>query len=312
MTKKYSVSFVIPVYKSENTINNVVDDISKLQSIDWEIILINDNSPDDVDSVIKKIILKYPNRITYLRFRKNYGQHSAILEGFKYVNKELVVTIDDDGQNPPEEILKMIQFMDSKNCDYDVVYGVLKDKKHSLFRNILSRINRFFSIMTINNKDEIPITNVRLMKKELVSYIANASSSFNFIDGLIFSLTDHIGYISINHKKRECGKSSYSYIKLLKLWLNHIIGYSNIFIKSISFMSFFISLIAFVMGLIYLFSTINNLGRPSGWLSTYLTMTFLFSVMFLILGIMSEYVGRIYVKTNHNNKIIVENVHTHD
>jgi len=309
MNNIYPISFVIPVYKSEKTIEKVVNSINDIKNIDWEVVLVNDNSPDGVDKIIKKLIKKYPKKITYLKFRKNNGQHLAIIEGLKYTTKKYIATIDDDGQNPPVEILKMMKNMIEN--DYDVVYGVLKEKKHSFFRNIVSSINRFISVITINNKSKIPISNVRLIKSVIAKSMANTCSNY-YIEGLIFSLTDHIGYVYVDHKERTFGKSSYNFVKLFKLWSNHIIGYSNIFIKIISLLSFFVAIFAFIIGLIYLLFTVNNLGRPSGWLSTYLTMTFLFSIMFLVLSMLTEYIGRIYIKINQNSKRIVNKIYIHD
>ena len=303
MNKKISISFVIPVYKSEKSISLVISEINKVREFNWEAILVNDNSPDKVANEIKKLIKRFPNRITYLEFRKNLGQHAAIFEGFKMADKELVATIDDDGQNPPVEILKMIKLMGEN--DFDVVYGAFKEKKHSCLRNIISKLNQSLSIITIGNKKLISISNVRLMKKEIVKSISNSFNYFNYIDGAIFSLTDHIGSVNVEHKNRYCDKSSYSLKKLFKLWLNHVIGYSNILIKVISLLSFLFSFLAFIVGLIYLFLTINNAERPSGWLSIYLTITLMFSVLFLIMGILAEYIGRIYIRLNQNNKIIV-------
>lgn len=303
MSKKHSASFVIPVYKSEKSLSSVVDEIRKIKDLDWEIVLVNDNSPDNVRDVILKLIKKYPKRIISLEFRKNYGQHTATIEGFKHVTKKYVATIDDDGQNPPREILKMMKVM-VKN-DYDVVYGALLDSRHSFFRKFISKINRFISKTTINNKNNIPITNVRLIKKELAGAISSGFSDYSYIDGAIFSLTSHIGAVEIEHRKRTDGKSSYSLIKLIRLWFNHLIGYSNVFIKGISIASFLISVMTFTVGVAYLLITVNKTGRPSGWLSTYLTMTLLFSATFLILGILTEYIGRIYIKINQSNKKII-------
>lgn len=304
MTKKHSISFVIPVYKSEKSLASVVDEISKIKYLDWEAVLVNDNSPDNVREVILKLIKKYPKRITYLEFRKNYGQHAAIIEGFKHVTKEHVATIDDDGQNPPKEILKMMEVM-LKN-DYDVVYGALKERKHSLIRKIVSKINQLISVVTIDNKNKIPISNVKLMKRDFAKSISLSFNNSNYIEGSIFSLTSHIGFIYINHTDRLNGKSTYSFSNLIKLWLNHIIGYSNIFIKSIVVLSFFISVLSFIIGLTYLFATINEPNRPLGWLSVYLTVTFLFSINFFILGILIEYIGRIYARINQSSEKIIK------
>lgn len=306
---KFPLSFVIPVYRSENTIEKVIDDINDLKNIDWEVILVNDNSPDNVDKKVRELIKKYPKQITYLQLRKNCGQQAAIICGFGFVTKKYVATIDDDGQNPPKEILKMIKSMIDN--DYDVVYGVFENKKHSLFRNLLSKMNSFISIMTINNKNRISISNVRLLKNNIANYISHTSVRNNYFDGFIFSLTDHIGQVVIEHRERADNKSSYNIWRLLKVWLNHIIGYSNIIIKSVILISFLISIISFTVGLVYLLLTINNQGRPSGWLSTYLTITLLFCMVFVILGIISEYIGRIYTKINDNNIQIINKIHIH-
>jgi len=307
MTKKYSISFVIPVYKSEKSLAPVVNEISKIKDLDWEAVLVNDNSPDNVKEVILELIKKYPYRITYLEFRKNYGQHVAIVEGFKHVTKEYVATIDDDGQNPPKEVLKMMKVM--LENDYDVVYGALKKRKHSFVRKLLSKVNNLISTITIGNKDKIPTSNVRLMKYNFAKSISSSYNRYNYLEGLIFSLTNHIGFIYINHVDRLNGKSTYSFSSLIKLWLNHIIGYSNVFIKSITILSFFISLLSFIIGLTYLLVTINEPNRPLGWLSVYLTVTFQFSINFFILGILIEYIGRIYLRINQNNeKIIIKQI----
>lgn len=305
MNNKYKISFVVPVYKSENTIESVVEEVVKTEGVDSEIILVNDNSPDNVDMVIRKLLVKFPNKIKYYRFRKNQGQHAAVVEGLRHASKDYVLTIDDDGQNPPGDVIKMISCMNEN--DFDVVYGLFKEKKHPFLRRCISKINGFISVITIGNNKKIPITNVRLIKNTIAKTMASMSTNNYYIEGLIFSITDHVGSIGISHRDRIIGKSSYNIKKIIKLWTNHMIGYSNILIKSFSLMSFSISVIAFLVGIVYLILTINNSKRPTGWLSTYLTMTFLFSTLFMILGIIIEYIGRIYVRTNQDcNKIIEE------
>jgi len=304
-----SISFVIPVYRSEHALEGVLAEIAELKNIDWEVILVNDNSPDNVDAVIRKLIKRYPKQITYLQVRKNCGQQAAIINGFRYVTKDYIATIDDDGQNPPKEVLSMMTVM--LDHDYDVVYGVFKIKKHSVFRNLLSTLNRFVSPVTINNKNRIPMSNVRLLKKSIVDSISQTSSSNNYIDGLIFSLTDHVGFTYVEHRTRVTGTSSYNLIKLNTLWINHMIGYSNIFIKLMTALSFAISVVAFLAGVMYFIITINNETRPTGWLSTYLTLTFLFSFTFLLLAIISEYVSRIYTSTNQNKTQLLTTIYQH-
>jgi hypothetical protein len=165
--------------------------------------------------------------------------------------------------------------------------------------------------VTIDNKNKISISNVRLLKNNITSSISHTSVRNNYFDGFIFSLTDHIGQVFVEHKERVTDKSSYNFGKLMKVWMNHIIGHSNIIIKNVIFVSFLISITSFIVGFVYLLLSINNQGRPSGWLSTYLTITLLFCMVFMILGIMSEYIGRIYAKIDEKNIQIIDMIHVH-
>lgn len=306
MDKKYSISFVIPIFKSEKTIESVISDIEKMKMLDWQAVLVNDNTPDNVDLVIKNLIKKYKNKIIYIELVKNGGQQSAIITGLTCATKEFVATIDDDGQNPPSEIIKMLNKMISDKLD--IVYGEMVYKQHSRFRIFISNLNTLLSRYTIGNLKDIPISNVRLMRNYIAKGMSQASSQHNYIEGLAFMLTDRIGSVPINHKARINGKSGYTSLKLLKLWSNHVIGYSNIFLKFISVVSLVISLLAFMIGIIYLSVTYSSLSRPTGWLSTYLTITILFSFMFLIISILAEYIGRIYTKINQSGVKIIRRI----
>lgn len=303
MNEKYSISFVIPVYRSEHTIETVVDSINEIEQFDWEAILINDNSPDKVDLSIKRLTDKYPDKITYIQLHINGGQQAAIINGLSYTTKEFIATIDDDGQNPPSEILKLIDKMQVD--DLDIVYGQVKERMQTPFRKLISYLNIALTKYTIGNNKNIPFSNVRLMRNYIGKGMSQASCQHNYIEGLAFMLTSRIGYVPIEQKGRFVGKSSYNLLTLLKLLMNHVIGYSNIILRLVSLLSLVVSILAFLSGLTYFFLTINNSNRPTGWLSTYLTLTILFSLLFLTLGILIEYIGRIYSKINQtNNKII--------
>lgn len=304
---KYPISFVVPVYKSEKTIDKVINEIDKVKFFDWEAILVNDNSPDNVREIIKRITKKFPRKIVSIELTKNSGQHAAIINGFNFATKKYVATIDDDGQNPPQEILKLMHYL-IKN-DLDIVYGNIKHRKHNIARSLISSINVFISKYTIGNKKRIPISNVRLMRNYLAENISQASSQDNYIEGLVFLLTDRVGCLPIQHQERLAGKSSYNTIKLIKLLSNHLIGNTGIILKVISIFSLITSLVAFLIGATYFFLTINNNNRPSGWLSTYLTIALLFGLLFLILSILTEYINRIYTKLNQTNVKIVKRIY---
>ena len=307
MKQKIGISFVIPVYRSQHTLAKVVSEIAGLPNIDWEIVLVNDDSPDGVADVIKRLLAKYPRRIKALTLRKNSGQHAALLTGFRYVTKSLVATIDDDGQNPPAEILKLLEKMKSDNLD--IVYGQVRELKQSRFRSLLSRANILLSRYTINNTKLIPFSNVRLLRATIAASMAEASAQYNYIEGLAFILTDHIGSVPVLQRARLSGSSSYNFFSLLKLLMNHIIGYSSILLKLLSLFSFVVSFLALVSGLVYFFLTLNSDQRPTGWLSLYFSITMLFSLLFLMIGILTEYISRIYAKIQQPQTRIIEVCH---
>lgn len=288
-----SISFIIPLYKSETTIAAVVEEIVSLKLENAEVVLVNDASPDNVEEVVFALHRKYPQIVKYLRLSKNQGQHTAILTGLKYASKEVAITIDDDGQNSPSDTLKLAEKLIAE--DLDVVYGYFANKSDSLFKKLASRLNREISVYAIGNKNKLPITNVRAISRVTYESMNEYNSSYPYIDGIIFALTNRISGIDIPHHPRTAGASSYTLWKLLRLWTNHLLGYSNILLKLITVVSFLASLISLLAGLAYLFVTIGNTNRPEGWLSTYLTTTLLFSLLFLLIGIISEYIGRMYL-----------------
>ncbi|MBD3280599.1 glycosyltransferase [Candidatus Dojkabacteria bacterium] len=292
MKTNYSVSFVIPLYKSERSIIPLIRAVSECNLQEWQAVLINDSSPDNVEDSVYKLIKEFPNNITYKRLSKNGGQHRAILTGLAYTRHPIIATIDDDGQNAPKDLIPLINKLEKE--DLDLVYGAFRTQQQKTWRKLASKINKKISQFTIGNKNKIPLSNVRMLTSDLGEVLANSSDKYPFIDGLVFKQTDRISYEYINQYKRTEGISSYSLYKLVKLWWDHMIGYSNFILRVLSAISFVISALAFFVGVFYFVHTISDENRPAGWLSTYLTTTLLFSFLFLFLGIIGEYVGRIY------------------
>lgn len=303
MNKIDQLSFIIPLYGSQKTIAKVVESIAKCKIDKWQAILVNDCSPDDVEASVKELIKKYDSKITYLRLSKNGGQHKAILLGMKYVKYKYVAMIDDDGQNDPKDCIAMTQELISK--DLDIVYGAFKSKKHNLVRRLISRINRYVSKIAIGNTKGIPITNVRVITKQLADTLASLNNYFPYIDGMIFSLTNRIGFVYIDHLERIDGTSGYNVRKLFKLWFNHLIGYSSFLLRLLVLAGLLVSVAELALGIAYLIITFNNAGRPSGWLSIYLTMSFSFSLLFLFLAILAEYIGRTYLLNSNKTSTLV-------
>lgn len=218
------VSFVIPCYRSEHTIGKVVDKIQNTirENDECEIVLVNDCSPDDTFGAIRRICEKWDN-VKGISLAKNFGQHAALMAGFRHVTGDVVVCLDDDGQTPPEEVYKLLDAMDEKT---DVVYAEYEQKKHSFFRNIGSRINAKMTEYLIGKPKNLFVSSYFAVRRFIVDEIVKYENPYPYVIGLILRATKNIKNAKVNHHEREEGQSGYSFKKLLRLWLNGFTAFS--------------------------------------------------------------------------------------
>lgn len=216
----------MPIYNSNKTIGQLVDRLFKtLQGItsDFEIIMVDDGSWDDSFKEMEKAY-RLKENIKIIKLDGNYGQQNAIICGLSACSKELVVTIDDDLQYPPEEIEKLIKKLEE---GYDVVYGIPKDKKHSNFRNLGTKMTDLMFRFLYNKPKDIKIGSFRIIKADVVKRIIVSREAFVYISALTFKTTRNIANIPVIHNTRQVGRSNYNVYKLLRLYLNILIYYSE-------------------------------------------------------------------------------------
>lgn len=221
-----SISIVVPVYNGIRTIEQLVDRLIKtLKNLgaDFEIILVDDGSRDNSFNIMEKIYSLKEN-IKIIKLDGNYGQQNALICGLAASKKELVVTIDDDLQYPPEEIEKLIKKLEE---GYEVVYGIPKDKKHSSFRNIGTRATDLLFRVLYSKPQDIKISSFRVIKADVVKRIIVSKESFVYISALTFKITRNIANVSVSHSSREFGRSNYNIYKLLELFFKIVIYYSE-------------------------------------------------------------------------------------
>lgn len=295
---KEKISFVIPCYGSENTIVSVVNDIKKtmkqdLKSFNYEIILVNDSSYDQLGKVIET---QLKNDVLYIELAKNFGQHSAIMAGLNHTTGDIIVCLDDDGQTPPKETKKLITALDE---DTDVVYAKYAVKKHSKFRNFGSIINDKMLEYLLGKPKDLYISSFFAMKKYVKEEILKYQNPYPYLGGLVLRITNKIKNVEVEHKMRENGHSTYTLHKLIRLWVN---GLTNFSIKplrlSICFSLLFV-LFAIIMSIILVIRKLMNPLIPIGWTSLIIALLFIGSAICLLLGIIGEYIGRIYISINH-------------
>lgn len=303
------ISFVIPCYNSEEYIEKTVGELQqvikeKLSNYKSEIILVNDGSKDKTFQKIKEISKESKNVIA-IDFTRNFGQHSAIMAGLNECSGNIIVCLDDDGQTPPEEAVKLINNL---NDDTDVVYARYKEKKHSKFRNLGSKVNSFMAHILLDKPNDLYISSFFAMKDYIKNEIINYTNPYPYMEGLVLRATTKIRNVDVEHKDREVGKSQYTIKKLLNLWLN---GFTNFSVKPLRIAILFSGLfmaIAAIMAIILIINKIMNPMVPVGWTSVIILLLIIGSVLTFILGLIGEYVGRIYISINNNPQYVIRKV----
>lgn len=301
-----TISFVIPCYHSAKTIEAVVRDIintvAQRSEYTYEIILVNDNPPDDTWDVIRALCKNNPN-IHGVCFSKNFGQHSALMAGYRRVTGDIVVSLDDDGQNPPSELFKLVDALDETT---DLAYANYTQKKHSLFRNIGSRINDKMVQWLLNKPKELYLASYFAAKRFVVDEMCRCENPFPYIDGLALRSTSGYKNVDITHKERTMGKSGYSFVKLLVLWLNGLTSFSVKPLRIATFSGFCISLLGFVLAMfIVIQKLILRESVSAGWPSLMTVVLILDGAIMMMLGLIGEYVGRIYVTMNKSPQYVI-------
>jgi len=304
LDNKFFLSIVIPVYNSEKTINLVVEKLKKVLSgkLTFEIILVNDGSKDNSYNVCKEISRKN-DFVRFINLSKNFGQHNAILAALNFVNGNYIVFMDDDLQTPPEEIWKLINKIKE---GFDVVYADYTYKQHSFFKNFGSTVNNIMANIILGKPKNIKITSYFIIKRYLVDKIINYTGPYPYLGGLIFRSTDNIGTVDIIHGKREYGQSNYNFMTLFKLWVN---GFTNFSVKPLR-ISFFLgticSLVGFIFSLIFIIRKIIDSQVVLGWTSIIVAILFFSGIQLILIGLVGEYVGRIFLTQNKQPQYVIK------
>src|ERR1700738_2908635 len=219
------LSLVIPVYNGRRTIGPVVEHITKIfGSTLFEIILVNDGSEDNSEQVCAGLAEKFPQQVTFVHLSPNFGEHSAVLAGFKQSRGLYIAVLDDDGQNPPEEVVRMLDELKRKK--YDVVYGHYIEKRHSKFRNLGSWFNDQIATLMLHKPKDLYLSSFKVMNRFVANEITKYRGPYPYIDGLIYRSTRNIGQIPVEHRPSSHGPSRYTLRKLVKLWLNMFLNFS--------------------------------------------------------------------------------------
>ena len=290
------ISVVIPVFNSENTLEELYNRLTKsliVHSSDYEIIFINDSSGDNSSDIIY-CLAKNDSNVVCFDLAKNYGQHNALLCGIRQAKYEVIVTLDDDLQNPPEEIPNLLEKLDQ---GYDVVYGYPKNEQHELFRNIASVFTKIALKTTMGISMARHVSAFRVFRTELRDSFSDYKGSFISIDVLLSWGTNSFSAIPVNHEKRVNGKSNYTFKKLVRHAVNMVTGFSVLPLQIASMIGFLLSLFGFVV-LVYVVGRFLFQGSPVPGFPFLASIIAIFSgAQLLGIGIIGEYLARMHFRT---------------
>lgn len=303
------LSIVVPVYRSTDSLPRLVERIRgaiEPTGRSWEAVFVDDSGPDDRSwGVLEELVRRDPDRLRALRLMRNFGQHNALMCGFHAARGAFVVTLDDDLQNPPEEIPRLLAAIEDRNDD--LVYGTIaEEKQHGPLRNLGSWLVTKFG-QTIF-RSTVRGSSYRVIRRELVRSILTYDLNFTFVDGLLAWNTQRMSAIPVRHDARPHGSSGYSFFRLLALAVNMFTNFSLLPLQFVSLLGVFAATGGLLLGAYYLVAHFAGWISVSGYASLIVTTLVLGGVQLLSLGVMGEYLGRIHLNINRKPQFVVRTV----
>jgi glycosyltransferase involved in cell wall biosynthesis len=301
------VSVVIPVYNSEDCLDElaarlteVLNDLGKT----YEIVIVNDCSPDNSWRKITELCEKY-GKIKGINLRKNFGQDSAIMAGLNHSSGESVIIMDDDLQHDPADIPTLL---DELEKGYDVCYARFSSKRQSLFKNLGSWLNDKVANVVLKKPKEIYLSPYKAIKRDVVHEIIKYDGPYPYVDGLLFRVTCNITQVVVQHHERYAGKGNYNLRKSLRVWLKLATNFSVLPLRIATFLGFLSSGIGFSLALFFIIQRLVKTGGPLGWASLIVTILFLGGIQLTSIGIIGEYVGRLFLHNSEEPQFIIKDI----
>lgn len=303
MIQDYLTSFVIPCYKSSHTVGHVVDEIkTAMEGRRYEIVLVNDSSPDDTFSTITKIC-EEDSRIVGVNLNTNFGQHAAIMAGLGVTKGDVVVCLDDDGQTPANEVHKLLAEIEN---GHDAVYARYSNKKHSAFRNWGSHLNDLMLRFMCNKPKKLKVSSYFAVTRLIVNEMIKYTNPYPYVIGLVLRSTKNIVNVDVNHREREEGRSGYTLGKLINLWMNGFTAFSIKPLRIATGCGAVMAAGSFIYGIVTIILKIIGVNYVMGFSALMTVTTFIGGLNLLMLGIIGEYIGRIYISLNKSPQYIVK------
>jgi glycosyltransferase involved in cell wall biosynthesis len=297
------LSIVVPLYNAAANLPALHQEISALQvEGGHELIIVNDGSRDETEAVALKLTRESQLPMTFLSLSRNFGEHNAVLAGLRAASGRYAVTMDDDLQNPPSEALKLLAVAEAENRD--VVFGIYDRKEHAWWRNAGSQLTNLMADFVVEKPRKLYLCSFRCLSRFVVDEITRSRTPYPYIDGLIFQVTQNAGTARVRHVERTQGSSGYNFRKLMRLWISMLVNVSILPLRLMILAGMITSALGFLAVVEVVLEHMLH-KTPTGWSSLMAAMLLLSGTQLLLLGILGEYVGRIYLGISEKPQSVV-------
>jgi len=302
-----ALSFVIPLYNSESTIAGVIGEIEQM-SIEGghEIVLVDDGSADGTAALCRELARTSRVPLTLIEHARNFGEHNAVLTGWRHAQGEYVVNLDDDGQNPPAEGVRLWQHAVRERLD--VVFGHYQVKQHSLWRNLGSWLTTQMTNWAIDKPHGFYLSSFRCVSGFVVRQVTAYSGPYPYLDGLLLQVTQKIGSLSVRHEPRRGSVSGYTLRRLVRLWLSAWLNFSVLPLR----LATLVGLCTAATGLVGLGVVVwlwyENRGPAYGFGLLMASVLIFSGTQLVMLGVIGEYLGRMFLTVNQRPQSVVRSI----
>jgi undecaprenyl-phosphate 4-deoxy-4-formamido-L-arabinose transferase len=302
-----AVSFVVPLFHSAETIADLVHALEDL-SIEGghEIVLVNDGSRDDTSRVCRELLPHSNVPIVLIEHARNFGEHNAVLTGWRHARGLHIVNLDDDGQNPPSEAARL--WRHATDTGLDVVFGHYTTKQHSAFRNFGSWLTNRVTDWAIDKPAGFYLSSFRCVSAFVAERVARYAGPYPYIDGLILQVTQRIGSIEVRHEPRRAGRSTYTLRRLFRLWLSAWINFSLLPLRLATALGLLMATAGLTGFAWVVYWRLTDQGPGFGWGSIMAALLLFSGTQLVLLGLIGEYVGRMFLTVNQRPQAVVREV----
>ena len=302
------LSFVIPCYGSENTIEGVIAEINQVVSqkesdFTYEIICVNDCSPDNVMVKLRELVESQEN-LTVVNLARNSGKHAAVMAGYSFVTGDYVVNLDDDGQCPMDKLWELIEQLEEGN---DLVIANYNMKKQSRFKNFGSDVNNAMTKILFDKPKGLRFENFSVARRFVIDEILHYRNPYPFLEGLYLRTTRNIATVKMDERERFEGVGAFTLRKSLSLWLNGFTAFSVKPLRIATVLGLLIAFIGFIYAIVLIVQYFVQ-GLMPGFASLMVTTLVVGGIIMMLLGLIGEYVGRIYISINNAPQYVIREV----